>query len=283
MVIVKIWGGLGNQLFQYATAMALAERRGDECKVDLSWFSARRRSVATPRDYGLASVSLQPKEITVADTLRVRLSRFGKYAGALRVIKERDSAIPDAALDPTFSVYLDGYWQSHENFERLRNRLTKNVGHDVRLNRSDQLISQEMLSSESVAVHVRRGDYVSDASAKLIHGVPDSQYYSAALGVVSERLATPKFFFFSDDIEYCKREFGWLKGACFVSGHGDRTAADFVLMKSCRHHIIANSTYSWWAAYLGASEAQIVIAPNRWFAAPHRRPQNLVPRGWLRL
>jgi hypothetical protein len=142
-----------------------------------------------------------------------------------------------------------------------------------------------MSNCESVSVHVRRGDYVTDPAANRVHGTCGSEYYERAAELLCEQVTSPRFFVFSDDPEAARRELRMPGPAEFIDGNvGQRDWEDLRLMTSCRHHIIANSTFSWWGAWLAHHDEQVVAAPHAWFrpgAKPGHCVRDLIPQSWM--
>ncbi len=179
--------------------------------------------------------------------------------------------------------YLDGYWQREEFFLPVAGRLRREFTLRGGIPASCTALADEMTKAGSVAVHVRRGDYVADARTAMVHGACDVAYYRASARIMSERLQSPRYFVFSDDREWARENLDFLRGAVFVAPEPRDDRLDLVLMRLCRHFIIANSSFSWWGAWLGDSPDKTVIAPARWFALPGKDEHGIVPRGWLRV
>jgi hypothetical protein len=136
---------------------------------------------------------------------------------------------------------------------------------------------------DSVAVHVRRGDYVSLKQAAHFHGLCDMDYYRAAMATLNQKYSGLKYFVFSDDITWCRSQFGNTGQISFIEDESDkRSSQDLFIMSACRHQVIANSSYSWWAAWLKDSSGD-VIAPKNWFSDPSINTSDLYPGKWIRL
>jgi len=139
-------------------------------------------------------------------------------------------------------------------------------------------------SENAVCIHVRRGDYISNPETERVHGACSIDYYRSALVALRERTDHPRFFVFSDDPGWARAEFGSEGSITVVEINGaDRNYEDLRLMSSCRHHVIANSTFSWWGAWLGAHAGQVVVAPKTWFASGDRDSRDICPASWLRV
>jgi hypothetical protein len=181
-----------------------------------------------------------------------------------------DERIERLVADST-SAYLDGYWQNPAYFSSIRENLRKELHFPTsRFGREFQVLSEEIRRSpNSVSFHVRRGDFVSNPATGAYYLVVEWDYYRHAFQWMKSQLTSPQVFVFSDDPEWCQSELPHLvpemRSFRVVSTAAEsREAEDFELMKLCRHHICANSTFSWWASYLGLDPCGIVTLPGRW-------------------
>lgn len=286
MVIVRLMGGLGNQLFQYAAGRALAHRHGVALKLDLASFAA-----STLRRYALDAFN-----ITAGIATAEEVARLYPHTLAGRVRRRLELLLPThrrryyreprgrrntgpVRLGP--DVYLHGYWQSEKQFESiaplLRKELTLRDGQGF----ERQPLVQAVDGGDSVSLHVRRGDYVSAPRTAAVHGTCSLAYYRAALAAIETRLPRPRLFVFSDEPGWARAELDLGHPTTHVSGGGLSDAEELLLMSRCRHHVIANSSFSWWGAWLDARPDAIVVAPRRWFADPSRPTRDLLPPAWL--
>lgn len=290
VVGVKISAGLGNQMFQYAAGLALAERLGAELICDIGHY---RRHTRADRPLGLTAFGLQLQigRIPPLAPLRHAMMVLGLNYRAFRratVFQQRRGFEP--AFDRlTAPVALSGYLQSWRYFE----------GHEASVRRafdtsplatahSAALAAEIDAAQTPVAVHVRRGDYLKDEQSVARFGVLGTDYYQAARAALEARLPAggkaPTYFLFSDEIERATKELqDWpgLRPVAGFSGH-----EDLRLMSLCRHFIIANSTFSWWGAWLGAAPDKQVVGPRRWFGPAHPWPEDIEDRllpDWIRV
>lgn len=277
MVIVRLMGGLGNQMFQYAAARATSLRTGATLKVDLSWFDEEGSTVTPRREYELQVFGL-PLTVASKRDIERTLRR--------RVLRRRPRILTDPTLrfDPRVldadDVRLIGYWQSEKYFadraDAIRSDFALPVGDVALANRID--------SVESVSVHVRRGDYASDPKISAELGVLPIGYYEAAIDRLQQALSRPEFFVFSNDPKWCARNLRIDAPHTFVaSALARKSHADLQLMSSCRHHVVSNSSFAWWGAWLREGPDTIVVAPKRWFLTPDFDTRDLVPERWLRI
>ena len=274
MVIVRLMGGLGNQMFQYAAARATSLRTGSPLKVDLSWFDDEGSRVTPRRVYELEPFGLSielASEAELARTLRRRILRR----------RPRILVDPTLRFDPRVleagDVRLIGYWQSEKYFADHADTIRR----DFALRTVDAVFEDRAASVESVSVHVRRGDYASDSSLGSELGVLPLAYYEAAIERIQQSLSEPEFFVFSNDPEWCAENLRIDAPHTFVTR--GRSHDDLRLMSMCRHHVVANSSFSWWGAWLRERPDTIVVAPQRWFLTPRFDTRDVIPERWLRI
>lgn len=273
MICVRLEGGLGNQLFQYATGRALALRHGCELLLDTSTLQRRNRRV-TPRQLELQRFGYIGRLVTPRESLLLpwlhRMAPFSHWLSPWHTYVERGAAFNAAFESLPDHTYLVGYWQSFRYFSDIAEQLFTELEPVDALSDASLVVAEELDSTNSVALHVRRGDYVSLGSAASFHGALPPSYYEAALTRVNEHVGGRRVFVFSDDPEWCRMNLPLDDRATFVTHNAGPDAwQDLVLMSRCRHHVIANSSFSWWGAWLAdqrwAATQRLVIAPERWF------------------
>jgi hypothetical protein len=291
-VAVNIIGGLGNQLFQYATARALADRMNANLILDCS--DKRDRKVELGRYHIRASIVESPSSVRKT-YLRLPGTFGGKLSKAAQQLlppfMEIDNQIFDLFQEQRWfqydarieqlggAVYLDGFWQSFRYFDGLIDSIRADLRLIASLNPTNVKWQRQMKETASVCVHVRRGDYVGKEQT---FGLCSIAYYRCAMEYIRGRHADAKFFLFSDDLAWCRQNFA-AEGLIFVDSNSPDTAVDDLeLMRSCRHHIIANSSLSWWGAWLATSPDQLVIAPTPWFIS-EPADDDLICKHWVRL
>jgi len=307
VVIVRLKGGLGNQMFQYAAAKALATARGVRLGLDLTAFDAdpKRRfeldrlpisaTIASPR--AIFRVTARPqtrsqRALTRSARALARVARLppDRELGLLRPlgVDRRVYSEPHFHFDPNFQnlppdVYLDGYWQSERYFAGIADKLRRELTVGAAAQSEARDLERAIRSTESVGVHVRRGDYVTDERTAAYHGTCDPDYYRAAAERVREVAGQPHFFVFSDDPGWVRTDLAFLSPSTVI-GPGGRTRPhdDMRLLSLCRHAIIANSSFSWWGAWLNDRPGKRVVAPARWFSDPSIDTSDLLPKDWLR-
>lgn len=288
MVIVRLTGGLGNQMFQYAAGRALADRLGAEFLLDTRAFAhALARNVYTRRAYALAPFKLRAQLATAADlkSWPLWVVETGMRLRFVRPLFHRwhfESAITydTSLLTLQEPVCLVGYWQSERYFLDNADRIRADFTLRQPLTGANAELLELARSGDSVGLHVRRGDFVSLNDAAQVHGLCSVDYYRRAIGLVRNRYPECRFLVFSDDTQWARAELPLDPSAVFVSGNEARPEQDLALMSACKHHIIANSSFSWWAGWLGCSPEQIVIAPSPWYASPKLDARDLAVPRW---
>ncbi|HEY0066775.1 MAG TPA: alpha-1,2-fucosyltransferase [Flavisolibacter sp.] len=283
MIIIRLTGGLGNQMFQYAAARCLALKNGAELKLDTTAYREDQL-----RNFDLFCLNIKASIATPAeiDALKAK-GTAGRVMSYLTPYPRRKFyKQPWFRFHPSFfrltdPVYLQGYFQSEKYFEAEREQVQKDFTIKKELTANAEPLAAGLQAQESVALHIRRGDYRNDVSLDY-HGIVPLDYYREAVEQVSSKVAHPHFYIFSDDGAWVKENLK-LPKATIVSGELSSTHfEDLYLMSRCRHNIIANSSFSWWAAWLNANPEKIVIAPRHWFNKGPKDTEDLIPGEWTR-
>ena len=267
IVISKIKAGMGNQLFQYAAARNLSLRHHIPLLIDVSHYFT-----SAVRKFELGYFNIPD--------LETNLEPYGEMV--FDVYKE-----PHFHYDPTFgqlegNIYLDGFWQSEKYFKSIRPILLEELKVKETYVSHLQQMTDTMKSRHSVAVHIRRGDYISKRFSDT-HGVLPYNYYTRAIDLLAKVLPI-KLYFFSDDMEWVKDNVMVHHPHEFISKSITKNhLEDFHLMSQCRHHIIANSSFSWWAAWLNNYPEKQVIAPEQWFNNLPHDTKDLIPETWIKI
>jgi hypothetical protein len=293
VIVVRLLGGLGNQLFQYAAARRLAMRHGTEVLLDLGWFGVQQL-----RSPDIALLRIVAREAPGSALLRGvpprwtgpgRVTRFragvSSRLGGWHLQAERLPGVFDPRLlaAPDDSQ-LVGYWQSERYFADIAPTLRAELVPKAPLSDAAAAVKAEITATGGVSVHVRRGDFASNPEAHRAHGVCPPEYYQAALAHLDARLGSPPYFVFSDDPAWARETVDHAHARHVSTASGDLPAHEELhLMAACRSHVIANSSFSWWGAWLGDHPDKLVVAPRKWFADPTLRSDDIVPPSWLRL
>ena len=294
MIIANLNGGLGNQMFQYANAKAIAMRKGVNFLVDTSLYEKKRMH----QGFELGKIFKLPVRVATKADLKQVLGTFQsplayRILARLPLLKSLSKKF---ITEPHFEywdglhncpneAYLFGYWQSERYFldceADIRHEFTFQPFQDP----SNIALAQKIQDSQcAVSVHVRRGDFVNNPKANTYHGALSPSYYSDALALLARTLPSMELFVFSDDIDWVKDNLDLSAYPVHFVSHntGINSYQDMALMSLCEHHVIANSSFSWWGAWLNASQDKIVIAPKRWFVQP-MNTKDLIPASWIRL
>jgi hypothetical protein len=289
MIIVKVWGGLGNQLFQYAFGQYLSTHLNTPVKYDIQ--TTNKIKNFTARAFGFNFLNIN---IDVASAEEVQKMRYFKKQLFLRLQRKLAQYVP--VFFPNYIVenvvihgnqfqlrdncYYDGYWQYYKYLYSNEIKLHKEIS--LKSGQSAfQEIMQEITSSEAIGIHVRRGDYITVKKTAKIYKSCSPEYYQKAMNHFRKIYSAPKFFVFSDDLDWVKQNF---TGTEFVFISGNEPEVDMLLMSKCRHNIIANSTFSWWGGWLNQHKEKIVICPEEWYNGKLENKKNeLIPPQWIRM
>lgn len=290
MIIAKITSGLGNQLFQYAMARHLALKRNTSLYFDLGFYAFDNPN-NTPRQFKLDQFNITYK--TVSQSASIYWSKATKlfpnrsFNPLFAWLEEQQHHYNDAVLKTQAGcITVKGYWQSEKYFgdvaDVIRRELTFKDSTDPRFTYYKQLIGA---TAVPVSVHVRRGDYVHHPEFSKTFGFVGVDYYQKAIQLMQSRYPTCVFFLFSDDKEWTTQHFNFVGKSVFIENIGSNSDIDDLhLMSLCKHNIIANSSYSWWGAWLNSNNEKTVIAPDRWYKnKPELNTSDLVPITWLKL
>ena len=288
MVIVRLTGGLGNQMFQYAAARAVADRLGAELLLDTRAFEhALALRPYTRRAYALAPFRLRAR---LANTQDLRgwplwVIEVGARLRMARPLFRRWHFETGTAYDPAVRAlrkpaFLVGYWQSARYFNEIAARIRADFTLRQPLAGANIGLLELARSGSSVGLHVRRGDFANLDPAARMHGLCSVEYYRRAIGMLRERFPDCRFLVFSDDLDWARAALPLDTSAQIATGNIERPEQDLALMSACKHHIIANSSFSWWAAWLGEHPEQMVIAPTPWYASTKLDARDLAVARW---
>lgn len=292
MIITRLNGGLGNQLFQYSAGFALAERNQDILKIDLSGYSELSKNAYRKPD--LLSFNIGA-ELATAKEIEAFRNPYGLLTKLKRTIDKKflkryyHDWHPEV-MSMKGNVYLDGYFQSEmyfkNVFDKLGEQLTLTDALMVNVRDLSTLIKQV---TNSVSVHIRRGDYVDNPKTKALHDICTADYFYRAINLFEQEFENITLVVFSDDIDWVKNNLNWKNNTIFVSDmHGKDGVPlsgpeELFLMSCCKNNIISNSTFSWWGAYLNQNQNKKVVAPSLWNRSSLFEHQNITPKGWIKL
>ncbi len=281
MITTRIIGGLGNQLFQYCAGRALALRHQQPLGLDVRAFETYRHY-----DLGLGHFDIQA-DLTPPNLPAIKTDGVLKYAlSKLRPSKPVHRE-PSLAFDPQFmnlgpQTHLIGYWQSERYFRPFAAEIRKDLTLVTPPSPDNIAMAARIDGAVAVSLHIRRGDYVSNSKFNAAHGTCDIDYYQRAVQAIIDRLGmAPVVFAFSDDPDWVAAHLHLPCEVVLVRHNDiDHNYEDLALMARCDHHIIANSSFSWWGAWLNPDPDKIVIAPARWFADPKLSNPDILPPEW---
>ena len=284
MVLVQLRGGLGNQMFQYAFARNLAKENNTELIIDsITNFSVR--GLYIPRPYFLGNFNINKKNITKNELNWAKNIRIWQRIGIAPKWEHLYENKFDEFQEVTFkkynrNIYVIGFWQNVQYFSSISAILKK----EFTINKKWIDNYQEPVSSlNSVAIHIRRGDYISNAEFQSSYvNLNETDYYNNAIKIIKQKIKNPVYFIFSDDIEWAIKHFKVDKSEIYFIQNTESPLHDFSLMAQCKHQIIANSTFSWWAAWLNNNPEKIVICPNKWFVNNWNDSHYALPE-WIKL
>ncbi len=281
-------GGLGNQLFQYAAAKALSMKTNIPFKIDFD----------DPYKFVKRELNLFPFKLKVTQAnwwelqkckpkrrIEKRLWMLVGKDPASQLFREKG----DYTYDPDFfscpdGAYLSGFWQTEKYFQEIEDTIRSDFEFTIPASEKNKTWLKQIQSCNSVSVHVRRGDVVSVAKTNMIYGTMTSEFYETAMNRMAESFNDVVFFFFSDDIEWVKENIKTTYPAFYVDANDDaHNYEDLRLMSSCSHHIIANSSFSWWGAWLNPDKQKKVIGPAKWMSTRNISDTDHIPASWLLL
>ncbi len=289
MIYVNIRGGLGNQIAQYIAARNLAIRLNTGVCLDISFYK-NIDSQTTQRDFLLNGFNIQAEFMSDALAGKVRRSRtflnkvinhFSK--DKIIVINEDDANAQAIFQNPIDNIYLRGYWHRHEYFSKVKQDIIGDFNLSYELGDEQSKLLKMVSKSNSVSIHIRRGDYLNLLN-KSRYGACDEYYYSEAMKHIEKETEDPTYFIFSDDVAWCRENISSQNKIKYVSlGEGSHTTFEIFLMSRCRHNIIANSSFSLYGAMLNINENNIVIAPTPWFNVEKEAEEQRLGKDWVRL
>lgn len=287
MITMNLTGGLGNQMFQYAASLALAKKLQTELVVNT---------------YVFENYDVHPLRLTELNCSAQFSNECPQYENIIRhklakkflslfSVMNRYYFEPTLAFDPTFSkqkngCILTGFFQSEKYFNDIRKLLLQEFNIEHKLDTSALSTLTKIKQNNSASIHIRRGDYISNPNANKTHGLCDNTYYKNALQQLHKMNAIDSettLFIFSDDIDWCRENLDFNYPCEYVNGSNEHPEFDMYLMSQCHHNIIANSTFSWWGAWLNDYYDKIIIAPTVWFQSSKLDASDIIPASWIRI
>ncbi len=295
MIIAEITGGLGNQLFQYALGKTLATNLNVPLKLDLSFFEDKhweRSKTLTQRNLELPNFNIQAETANKSELKQFLPLKQSFWDRAKRKVNRavfNYQTIQEGQLSNPLEVlnissknsHLSGYWQSEQFFESQRELIRKEFTLKIAPSGENLRIGQSIQDSNAISLHVRRGDLVTNPEAHKLSGLCDMAYYEQAMNILEQSVDDPVYYIFSDDPEWVQENMKIKNTHHFITDNLDKKDhVDLWLMSQCKHHITANSTFSWWGAWLNPNPEKQVICPKNWFKDPSKSTKLLFPSGW---
>jgi hypothetical protein len=289
MIIVKLMGGIGNQMFQYACGRRLSHIHDMDLLLDTRFLESRiHRENFTYRDFELDIFNINIQKCDYRTVKRFYSNNL--YYRALRkfanpkILLEQGRKLNENILSAPSSVYLDGYWQSERYFTDISDIIRNEFRFPTKAeNQYVSDLTRAITDSNSVSIHIRRGDYITNKIVMSVFGNLTMEYYQKGIEYLQHKIKNPIFYIFSNDPEYLQDKFK-LKCDYILVEHSELTPnyVDLKLMSFCKHNIIANSSYSWWGAWLNSNPDKTVIAPENWYAKDNNMEVNAyrIPSGW---
>lgn len=292
MIVSNLIGGLGNQMFQFAAGFAASKRLSDYLKLDVSSYDSYKlhqgfelyrvfnckADIATNSDINeILGYQSLPIIRTVVESRKFNLLRKKNFI-----------------IEPSFNYwnnfvylhknsYLVGYWQSERYFKCYEDLIRNEFSFKLPFSKLNAELSEQISMVNSVALHVRRGDYASNPKTAAMHGLCSVDYYNMAIQYIANQVDKPYFYIFSDDVGWATDNIKLNYPSQYVQHNtGSESYNDMRLMSLCKHNIIANSSFSWWSAWLNVNPTKIVIAPNKWFAKDVNTT-DLIPSSWVKI
>jgi len=291
MIVSKVIGGLGNQMFQYAVGRAVSVRLETDFKIDVSEFKgySLHQGFELNKVFGVSVALADNKDLKelLSWQTPALVQRFIRLlpAGMIhkRVVHEPYYHYWQGIQDITGQCYISGYWQSERYFSDIEAMIRQDFSFKGSMDEANTKIAEYIQSVNAVSLHVRRGDYVASSKTNAMHGTCALDYYKKAIEHITAQVKDACFFVFSDDIEWVKKNLSIPHECQFINfNQGENSCRDMQLMSLCKHHIIANSTFSWWGAWLNPNQSKIIIAPKKWFSKK-TSTVDLIPNSWIRL
>jgi len=277
MIAVQISGGLGNQFFQYATAKQLALTHNTQVLLDISLYKTYKLHKYSLGHFQIPQFFFNsPSKVKKIWNLVFNKNKLYPYTLCLET-----APFDPCVLNYPDNTYMSGYWGSEKYFKNIKNVLLEEFKLKEELPEEDKYFAEQIENTNAVCLHVRRGNFVTNPQTFATHGTCEITYYQDAVQYMYENLNNPVFFVFSNDISWAKENLSFIHPVIFKGGDESRNYIDFHLMRSCKHFIIANSTFSWWAAWTSVqSSNKQVVAPKKWFANPALLAEPM-PSEWI--
>lgn len=294
MIIIKLAGGLGNQMFQYALGRKLSIENENPLFLDPS----ELKNYSMPREYRLNRFYIEANIVDEDFSFNLLTRIMGGFRNKpyshltnkifrmfpnqlFQEIKENKLSYNSSYLNISKNSILYGYWQNERYFIDIRNTLLKDFLIKGDVSRKNQKYLDEITNKQAIAVHIRRGDYVNNKENLSIYSQCDESYYYSAINYITQNVQFPELFIFSDDMPWVRTNLNFSLPTTYIEGDcADQDIEELFLMTKCKYHVIANSSFSWWGAWLSNFPQQIVVAPKKWFIDDRMNAEFELPKKW---
>ena len=293
MIAIKIFWWLWNQMFQYSTAFALSRKYNTKILIDKSFINNR---------FPISNYTFRKYELDIVFNTYEKESILSKFSSKYKILNK--------IIHPYFydiinkiiykknyikeinwkyikniwnNVYLNWYWQTSDYFKEYENEIKNIFEVKTKISQKNQEILNTITNNflNTVSIHIRRWDYISNQNASSWHGTCNNDYYTKAINIIKEQINNPLFIVFSDDIDWVKNNMIFSDNTIFIEWN--KWEDDLRLMYNCGNHIIANSSFSWWGAYLWKNKNKIIIAPSKWLNEINYNTSNILPDNWIKI
>ena len=300
MITSRLQGGMGNQMFQYAVARSLALKNNTTVALDVTFLNHRiKMSHKLRPHFTFRSYDLDVFNIEAEIAKQENITFWNRPILSGQVMLAIDAVLRKLALFPGWEkkfsfdpkvlelgpdAYLEGFWQSPKYFSGIEDIIRKDFSLKEKLPENAQKLFDEIKSKESVCLHVRRAD-MALVSQVSFHGSCDLEYYKRGVEYISKNKKIEQIYVFSDDIAWCKENIKLEYPIIYVEKDlsGKKGEGHLILMSACKNFVIPNSTFSWWAAWLGDFKDKLVVAPKAWFTTDKIDTKDLMPENWVRM
>lgn len=283
MIIIKLQGGLGNQLFQYAFGRSLTEKIKTELVLDHTNYEGDKL-----RTFSLHHFNVKARLITSKESRKYNSKTYKLYRKIKRFVNPHQAYLFKARYFSTKdNSYIEGYWQSQKYFYSIEKEIRREL--TLKNNVSKTFQSEYKLIKSypiSVSIHIRRGDYANNTDVQKRFGLCDIEYYKKAVDFILNKFPNSTFFVSSDDIAWAKQSIPQIiknNKIHYLSNPDLVDHEELILMSNCHHQIMANSSFSWWSAWLNQNKSKIVIAPKSWLADKKVKTDDIIPDNWIKV